>query len=122
MPGQLVRPDPDTLLRQIEEAEAESRRGRLKIFLGYSSGVDKSFRMLDEGRKRLERGQDVVVGALQPTTSAELMRILTKLEIIPLRTEPNGSCMGMDVIQGGSYASRASQASRPRRCLPTRKK
>ena len=46
--------------------DLEPGRGRLKVFLGYASGVGKSFRMLDEGRRRRERGQDVVAGALQP--------------------------------------------------------
>jgi two-component system, OmpR family, sensor histidine kinase KdpD len=60
-----------------------SRRERLKIFLGYASGVGKSFRMLDEARRRHERGQDVVVGAIQPQRSAELNELLSQLEVIP---------------------------------------
>jgi two-component system sensor histidine kinase KdpD len=46
------RPDPDRLLKQLEAEERQQRRGRLKIFLGYASGVGKSYRMLDEGRRR----------------------------------------------------------------------
>src|SRR5499425_1279153 len=57
--------------------------GRLKVFLGYDSGVGKSFRMFDEGRRRKERGQDVVVGALQPKISPDVQRFLASLEIIP---------------------------------------
>ena len=34
--------DPDALLRQIEAAERAEKRGQLKIFLGYASGVGKS--------------------------------------------------------------------------------
>jgi len=56
----------------------------LKVFLGYASGVGKSYRMLDEGRRRKERGQDVVVGAIQPKTSPESAAVLSKLEVIPL--------------------------------------
>ncbi len=62
---------------------AESTRGRLKLFLGYASGVGKSFRMLDEGRRRSKRGQDVVIGALQPNSPAEIGAILESLETIP---------------------------------------
>ena len=58
-------------------------RGRLKVFLGYASGVGKSFRMFDEGRRRKERGQDVVVGALQPDVPQELKPLLSALEIVP---------------------------------------
>jgi len=60
-----------------------SRRERLKIFLGYASGVGKSFRMLDEARRRHERGQDVVVGAIQPRRSPENDELLSTLEVIP---------------------------------------
>src|SRR5467141_2616956 len=65
------------------EKSPDSTRGRLKVFLGYASGVGKSFRMFDEGRRRRERGQDVVVGALQPKVPAELQPLLSSLEIIP---------------------------------------
>lgn len=57
------RPSPEEPLRRGEAEERYERRGRLKVFLGYASGVGKSRRMLDEGRR--QRGQDVVVGAVQ---------------------------------------------------------
>jgi two-component system sensor histidine kinase KdpD len=85
MPPALRRRTPDELLQQVQAEEDYERRGRLKVFLGYASGVGKSFRMLDEGRRRRERGQDVVVGAIQPKTSPEIDEVLRKLEVIPLR-------------------------------------
>jgi len=66
-----------------KEKTSDSTRGRLKVFLGYASGVGKSFRMFDEGRRRHDRGQDVVVGALQPKVPAEIQPLLSSLEIIP---------------------------------------
>ena len=77
------RPSPEQLLEQVELEERRKRRGRLKVFLGYAAGVGKSFQMLDEGRRRLERGEDVVVCALQPEYSPEVNAVLQKLEIIP---------------------------------------
>src|SRR5262245_25483930 len=77
------RPDPERLLEQIEEEERRKKRGRLKIFLGYASGVGKSAKMLAEGLRRRERGEDVVVGAIQPKSSAETERLLVRHEIIP---------------------------------------
>ena len=59
------RPSPEELLRRVQAEERRERRGRLKVFLGYASRVGKSFRMLDEGRRRKERGEDVVVAAIQ---------------------------------------------------------
>jgi len=65
------------------EKSASPQRGRLKVFLGYASGVGKSFRMFDEGRRRKERGQDVVVGVLQAKIPADIEPLLSTLEIIP---------------------------------------
>ena len=79
------RPSPEEILRQIQTEEENEARGRLKVFLGYSSGVGKSFRMFDEGRRRKERGEDVVIGALQPKTSDEVAEVIHKLEIVPLQ-------------------------------------
>src|SRR5579864_5920950 len=77
------RPNPDQLLAQIKLEERRARLGRLKVFLGYAGGVGKSFQMLDEGRRRRERGQDVVVCAQQAEYPPEIHAILQKLEIIP---------------------------------------
>ncbi len=79
----IIRPTPEQLLRQVQAEEEYAHRGRLKVFLGYASGVGKSFRMLDEGRRRRERGEDVVVGAVQPEISPQLQDLLTHLEIVP---------------------------------------
>lgn len=79
------RPDPEQLLRQAQAEDRYARRGRLKIFLGYTARVGKSYRMLDEGRRRAARGEDVVVGALQQSYSAEIEAILAHLEVIPMR-------------------------------------
>jgi len=84
MPSAIRRRTPEELLQQVQAEEEYERRGRLKVFLGYASGVGKSYRMLDEGRRRKERGQDVVVGAIQPKTSHEIECVLSKLEVIPL--------------------------------------
>ena len=80
MPAITRRRTPEELLQQVQAEEAFERTGRLKVFLGYASGVGKSFRMLDEGRRRHERGQDVVVGAIQPKTSHEIQALLAKRE------------------------------------------
>src|SRR5580693_6504819 len=89
------RPDPDELLRKIEAEEAQSRRGRLKLFLGYAPRVGKSFRMFDEGRRRAERGQDVVVGAVQTKGADDLAPLLPHFEIIPLA---EGGAIDVDAV------------------------
>ena len=57
----------------------------MKIFLGYASGVGKSFRLFDEGRRRGERGEDVVVAATQPDSTQDVVQVISTLEIIPTR-------------------------------------
>lgn len=92
------KPTPEQLLRQLEAENEDESRGRLKIFLGYAPGVGKSFRMLDEGRRRFERGQDVVVGAIQPKLSADVLQAAASLEIIPLRNENGVPVMDIATI------------------------
>lgn len=92
------RPDPDKLLRQLDAQERLLSHERLKVFLGYAPGVGKSFRMLDEGRRRRERGQDVVVGAVQPDMPPELERIIQTMEVLPPRKLDGGEAMDVEAI------------------------
>jgi two-component system sensor histidine kinase KdpD len=75
-----------------------AKRGRLKIFLGYASGVGKTFRMLDEARRRKERGEDVIVVAYQPGAQAEVRTLLDQLETIPTLRTSLGEGLHMDAI------------------------
>jgi two-component system sensor histidine kinase KdpD len=75
--------DPDELLRRVQAEERRERRGRLKIFLGYAPRVGKSLRMFGEGRRRKERGEDVVIAAAQNEVPGAVREIVSHLEIIP---------------------------------------
>ena len=92
------RPSPEQLLEQAKYEERQKTRGRLKVFLGYAAGVGKSYRMLDEGRRRHERGEDVVVCALQPEYAPEAMAILKKLENIPTLKTGEGESIDVPAI------------------------
>ena len=99
---------PEELLRLVQaEEESAKNRGKLKIFLGYASGVGKSYRMVDEGRRRKERGEDVIVGAFQPDTSSDVQAMLDQLE-----TAPTHVMNGVPVMDVPAILSRA-----PRVCL-----
>lgn len=89
---------PEELLQQAQAEETYERRGKLKVFLGYASGVGKSFRMLDEGRRRSERGQDIVVGAIQPKTAPDIEGLMSKLEAIPLKSVDGVPVMDLPAI------------------------
>ncbi|WP_395295753.1 ATP-binding protein [Kitasatospora hibisci] len=59
------------------------RRGRLRVYLGSAPGVGKTYRMLDEARRRQERGADVVVGYIECHGRRRTESMLTGLEVLP---------------------------------------
>ena len=54
--------------------------------------------MIDEARRRRERGQDVVIGAVQPQEPPDVEEILRKLEVIPLKTVEGGTAIDVEAI------------------------
>lgn len=79
------RPDPDELLRQVEREERRRSRGKLKIFLGYSAGVGKTYTMLEDAHLRQKQGMDVIVACVESHDRKETERLLEGLEVIPQR-------------------------------------
>ena len=72
----------DRFLRLIRN----SRRGRLKIYLGYCAGVGKTTQMLKEAQRlKHSEGVDVAVGLLETHGRAETAACLGDLEVIPCR-------------------------------------
>lgn len=64
---------------------SEGRHGRLKVFLGAAPGVGKTYRMLDEGRRRARRGTDVVVALAECHRRPRTEAMLAGLELLPRR-------------------------------------
>ncbi|RYC04147.1 sensor histidine kinase [Nocardioides zhouii] len=58
-------------------------RGRLRVYLGAAPGVGKTYAMLDEGRRRVERGTDLVVGYVETHGRPKTERALEGLEVVP---------------------------------------
>ena len=77
------RPDPEALLRRLHDEEARSRRGRLKVFLGASPGVGKTFSMLEAARATKADGLDVVIGIVETHGRAETARLVEGLDVLP---------------------------------------
>ena len=101
MADEMRRKTPEEYLRECqaeEEAITAKNKGHLKIILGYASGVGKSFRMLDEARRRRERGQDVVVGAMQSQVPPEVEPLVRKLEVVPLKVIGDATAMDVDAL------------------------
>src|SRR6202521_5015982 len=73
-----ARPDPIELLKQIS---AETRRRVLfRVYLGYARGVGATSTMLDEGRRRRDRGTDVGAAAYRVHGDAD--QALRDLEVL----------------------------------------
>ena len=75
------RPSPDALL----DLAQRERRGRLKIFLGASPGVGKTYAMLQGVRRVKEEGRDVVIGIAETHGRPETAALLDGLEVLPRR-------------------------------------
>jgi two-component system sensor histidine kinase KdpD len=58
-------------------------KGHLKIFLGASPGVGKTFAMLQAAAERKAEGVDVVVGLVETHNRKETEEQLTNLEVLP---------------------------------------
>jgi two-component system sensor histidine kinase KdpD len=79
------RPSPEELLERYR-ADAAARRGRLRLYVGMAPGVGKTFRMLEEGHRRKERGTDVVVGYVEGHGRRLTMALVEGLEVVPRRS------------------------------------
>jgi two-component system sensor histidine kinase KdpD len=77
------RPNPDQLLERLREREAREKRAQLKIFLGASAGVGKTYAMLTEAHERRGAGVDVVVGLVETHGRRETEVLLQGLKVIP---------------------------------------
>ncbi|MBL9092659.1 MAG: sensor histidine kinase KdpD [Planctomycetaceae bacterium] len=80
------RPNPDALLARVAAEEAQTARGKLKIFFGAAPGVGKTYAMLEAGRKLAKEGVDVVVGYVEPHVRPDTQALVLGLDVLPRRT------------------------------------
>jgi len=73
------RPDPDALLKE----EQRAGRGRLKVFLGMSPGVGKTYEMLLQAGRRQTQGTQVLVGVVETHGRSDTAALLEGLEVLP---------------------------------------
>ncbi len=84
----LERPDPDALLRKVQEEEAFAVRAKLKVFFGAAPGVGKTYAMLREAQERRAIGIDVVVGVVETHGRPETAAQAEGLEQLPPKELP----------------------------------
>ncbi|MHB8293116.1 MAG: ATP-binding protein [Acidimicrobiales bacterium] len=66
-----------------EQGREASGRGKLRLYLGAAPGVGKTFAMLNEGKRRKDRGTDVVVGLVETHGRPHTAVQLAGLEVVP---------------------------------------
>ena len=59
------------------------KRGELRIYLGAAPGVGKTYAMLGEAHRRLERGTDLVAAVVETHGRRKTAELLEGIEIIP---------------------------------------
>src|ERR1700760_2169359 len=74
-----LKPTPDDFLTIIRRQQL----GKLKIYLGPSPGVGKTYQMLVEGNRLRRQGVDVVIGYVEPHNRPETTAQIGELEIVP---------------------------------------
>ncbi len=76
-----TRPSPEQFLTLIRRQE----RGRLKVYLGSSAGVGKTYAMLREGHRLKHQGVDVVIGLVETHGRVDTAGQVGDLEVVPPR-------------------------------------
>jgi two-component system sensor histidine kinase KdpD len=82
MPFEATRTTPEQFLQLIRRQE----RGRLKVYLGSSAGVGKTYAMLREGQRLKKQGVDVAIGLVETHGRAETAEQMDGIEMIAPRT------------------------------------
>jgi len=96
-----IRPNPDTLLEQLQKQEDRERQGKLKIFFGAAPGVGKTYAMLEAARQKKTEVVDVVVGFAETHGRSETEALLEGLEILPrLSIEYRGATLSEFDLDG----------------------
>ena len=75
------RKDPEAFLG----LEPQLKNGTLKIYIGGSAGVGKTYRMLEEAHSLRAQGRDVVIGFVETHGRAETAAMIGDLETVPPR-------------------------------------
>ncbi|MDO3637138.1 sensor histidine kinase KdpD [Mycolicibacterium sp. KC 300] len=64
---------------------SNAKRGELRIYLGAAPGVGKTFAMLGEAHRRLERGTDLVAALVETHGRRRTAELLDGIEVVPPR-------------------------------------
>jgi two-component system sensor histidine kinase KdpD len=74
-----AKPSPEAMLAKLEQAD----RARLRIYIGASPGVGKTYQMLEDAHLLKQQGADVVIGIVETYGRKDTEAEVCDLEIIP---------------------------------------
>jgi two-component system sensor histidine kinase KdpD len=77
--------DKEKRVQQFLELNQKASRGKLKIYVGMSAGVGKSYRMLQEAHNLLHNGVNVKVGYIETHNRKETEELVEGLPVISRR-------------------------------------
>src|ERR1700726_3875832 len=77
--------DKNDNIQHFLELIRQSRRGKLKIYIGMSAGVGKTYRMLQEAQTLMRNGVDVKIGYIETHGRNETEVQLQGLPVLPRR-------------------------------------
>ncbi|MBS7566885.1 sensor protein KdpD [Mucilaginibacter sp. Bleaf8] len=75
----------ESSVKSFIELLKKSRRGKLKIYIGMSAGVGKTYRMLQEAHALLRNGINIQVGYIETHNRAETHALLAGLPLVDRR-------------------------------------
>src|SRR6201998_3174982 len=73
------------MMVDVSVTDHPPKRGELRIYLGAAPGVGKTYAMLGEAHRRLERGTDVVAAVIETHGRAKTAQQIEGIEVIPAR-------------------------------------
>ncbi|MDF2685133.1 MAG: histidine kinase [Clostridia bacterium] len=80
-----------------------NKKGKLKIFFGYASGVGKTYAMLNEAQEKLKAGVDVIVGYIEPHTKPETLQLISEIPFPPKAILPPKAVSASKEISFNEY-------------------
>jgi two-component system, OmpR family, sensor histidine kinase KdpD len=77
--------DKEKRVEQFLKLSHTDSRGKLKIYIGMSAGVGKTYRMLEEAHDLLEKGVNIKVGYVETHGRKDTQALIEGLPVIPRR-------------------------------------
>src|SRR6201990_3619158 len=71
------------MMVDVSVTDHPPKRGELRIYLGAAPGVGKTYAMLGEAHRRLERGPDVAAAVIETHGRAKTAELIEGIEVIP---------------------------------------